>query len=75
MFNPQLDALDWRVVERKIDDDHWVVTNLIDIKEGDTFRLTDPGGSSVEDSEGNTEFIAKGDGHIGAIGIPTVVIK
>lgn len=81
MFNPQLDKLTWRIVEKGITEIRpnysgttWTKTNMIDLKVGDIFRLTDPDGSRVKHEDGRDTFIAKSNGYINVLGIPEIEI-
>jgi len=80
MFNPQLDALEWRkVYVGKVQRPHsseieWAKTHMIDLKKGDIFKMVDPDGSTVEHENGKTQFIAATDGYINFLGIPEVEI-
>lgn len=74
MFNPQLDELNWRVVE-KYENDTWIKTNLIDLKVGNRFRMFESTGEPVEDEDGRTEFVAATNGYLDPVlRIPTIDI-
>ena len=50
----------------------WEISKMIDIKNGDIFRLFEPDGTKVVDSKGSTSWIADGDSFINNEGITEV---
>lgn len=71
MFNPQLDQLIWRKIEKRVNG-KWTESHMIDLKRGDRFRAFDHDGSVVKDKDGATEFIAHTNGYICELGVPVV---
>ena len=74
MLNPQLDELKIRKTEIQTDDNTWSEINLIDIKEGQIFRVFEQDGEPVTDERGGTVWEADSDGYMNERGIPTVKI-
>lgn len=78
MFNPQLDKLDWRTIERrntKAIGWEWELVDMIDLKKGDTFRAFEEDGTRVLHRDGRKEFVAVSNGYVGCLGIPEIEIE
>ena len=65
---------DLRRVE-KLENGEWSTVRMIDLKDGDQFRLFEPGGSLVVDGKGESVFQVDGDAYLNPDGIATVQVR